>query len=144
MKIKISGPTVLMRLLFICLVVPTVTTQAQNIQTDKIQWNATSLNDLNHNTVVASAPCQFVTTGSQIDWIQGNGSYVNSFTIISTSGTWSDLTKSGSVVSSVKSNSLTGQITVARDNNGITIKLVLSGGTNPIGILYTISTFEKL
>jgi len=117
---------------------------AQNIQTDKIQWNATGFTDLNHNTVVNNAPCQFISTGNQIDWVQGDGSYVNSFAVLTTSGTWPDLSKSGSIILSVKADVLTGDITLSRDSNGITIKLVLAGGTNPINIVYAISMIEKL
>jgi hypothetical protein len=118
--------------------------QSSIIKTDQIQWNATGFTDLVHNTLVANTPCQFKTSSTQIDWIQGNGSYVNSFSIIGTSGTWVDLTQAGSIAMSVSGSGLTGTITFSRDQNGITIKVELSGGTDSISNLYTISTFEKL
>jgi len=115
----------------------------QNLLTDNILWTATTLSDLNHNTTV-NAPCQFKTMGAQIDWIQGNGSYITSFSVQNTSGAWPDVSKSGSVIFSVTSDGLTGNMTWTRDSSGLSVKLVLSGGTDPINILYTISTFQKL
>ena len=120
-----------------------VSANGQNIQTDNVKWNASGLTDLNAN-VTTTNECHFITTGKQVDWVQAKGSYVNSFTVLSTSGTWPELVKFGSVVFSVKSDVLTGTITFARDNNGISIKLVLAGGTFPINILYTVTTIEKL
>jgi hypothetical protein len=117
--------------------------QSPNILADKIQWNATGFKDLNSNTVVAT-PCQFISTASQINWVQGNGTYTETFTISGANGPWPDLNQPGSIIFSVSQASLNGTITFSKSSSGITIKLVLTGGTSPINILYTISTFEKL
>jgi hypothetical protein len=144
MKTNANTTYMLKRLLVVWCLGLAMPTQAQNILSDKIQWNTSTLTDLNHNKTESSTTCQFVTSGNQINWVQGSGSYIVSFTMTGTSGAWSDLTKPGSVNFSVISGALTGTITFSKDTSGTSIKLVLSGGTNPISILYTISTFEKL
>lgn len=116
---------------------------AQNILTDKIQWNATNCTDLNSNAVV-NTPCQIITNGDRtVDWVQQDGGYVNTFSVTRASGAWTDLSQSGSIAYTIELDSLTGEITFSKDNDGITIKLVLTGGTYPINILYKVSTIEK-
>ncbi|HLZ15411.1 MAG TPA: hypothetical protein VKQ08_00125, partial [Cyclobacteriaceae bacterium] len=46
------------------------TASGQSISADTLQWNATGFTDLNHNTVVSNAPCQFISYGNQkVDWV---------------------------------------------------------------------------
>lgn len=117
--------------------------EAQNILTDKIEWNATNCTDLNSNTVVNTSS-RIITSGDRtVDWVQQDGGYVNTFSVTRASGAWTDLSQSGSIAYAIERDSLTGEITFSRDHNGITIKLVLTGGTYPINILYKVSTIEK-
>lgn len=117
--------------------------KAQNILTDKIQWNATNCTDLNSNTVV-NRSSQIITNGDRtVDWVQQDGGYVNTFSVTYASGAWTDLSQSGSIAYAIERDSLTGEITFSKDNDGITIKLVLMGGTYPINILYKVSTIER-
>jgi hypothetical protein len=129
--------------LIMCCLVLTLTTHAQNIKTDKIQWNASGFTDLIHKAEASGAACQFITTGSKIDWIQDHGNYIQSFTVVNTTGNWDDINKSGSIVFAVKSDELAGEISFQRGTKGLDLQIVLSGSTSPIEILYQISSIEK-
>jgi hypothetical protein len=136
----------MMRILLACsALLLTFSVRAQNItiQSDSIQWNATSFTDnLSHETY--DMPCQFVSNGNQkIEWIQKSGTYVSTYTVGSTSGTWTDPNTNGSITYSISRNNVSGQLTITKTDQGISIRLSLNSPSGPIDNTYTISTFEK-
>lgn len=119
--------------------------QAQDILTDEIQWNASGFTDVLSGAVVEDAPCIFRTHGDQgIDWVQGDGTFVSTFSVTATSGSWPDLTEFGSIEFQGTLDGLSGTITISRSSLGMKIDLVLIGGSADVNNSYVISSFALL
>jgi hypothetical protein len=137
----------MMRILLACsALLLTLSVRAQNnitIQTDSIQWNATSFTD-NLSQETYDMPCQFITNGAgKIEWIQKNGTYITSYTVNNTTGTWVDPGTNGSITYSISRNKVSGELAITRTDQNVTIHLYLNSPSGPIDNTYTISTFEK-
>ena len=117
--------------------------QTPNIQTDTLQWNASGFTDnISQETITKS--CQFITYGDQkIEWVQKNGTYISTYSINSLSSSWPDLNTNGSLTYSISRNTVTGQLTITRTDQVITIRLNLTSPSGNIDNTYTVSTFEK-
>jgi hypothetical protein len=120
--------------------------QAQSITSDTLRWNASGFKDLVSNEVVNGVTSQFITYGNQkIEWLQGGGSFVSTFTITATSGTWSNISNTGSMTYSISGEQLTGQMTFVRSVSGVTVELTFTTGTtSTIHHSYTITSIDTL
>jgi hypothetical protein len=120
--------------------------KAQSITTDTLRWNASGFKDLVSNEVVNGVASQFISYGNQkIEWVQGGGSFVSTFTITATSGAWSNVSNTGSTTYSITGEQLTGQMTFERSATGVTVQLIFTtGSTSTIQHSYTITTIDTL
>ncbi len=119
--------------------------QAQSVTTQTLRWNASGFKDLVSGETVAVAS-QFVTYGQQqVEWVQGNGSFISTYTITSVTGSWANVNNDGSIVYNIAGNELTGQLTFARTTTGILVQLTFtSGTTSTIQHSYTITSIDTL
>jgi hypothetical protein len=147
LKIKQIITTLAMKTYFIfILCLTSYTLKAQSITSDTLRWNASGFKDLVSNEVVNGVTSQFITYGNQkIEWVQGGGSFVSTFTITSTSGTWSNISNTGSMTYSISGEQLTGQMTFVRSVSGVTVELTFTTGTtSTIHHSYTITSIDTL
>jgi len=115
---------------------------AQNIESDTIQWNSTNFVDLLADNTAVAVPCQFITKGiSSLEWVQANGSYICTMQITSKDGSWTDLNNDGSITYNVTLDQIPGRVTLSRSGNSLKLLLDLNGASH-IKNEYTISGFE--
>ena len=100
---------------------------AQNMSTQKLNWSVNQLLDLNTNKS-SGYNCTFATKGNDaISWTQK--SYVTSLTVTGTSGTWTDVSKTGKVIYQVNWEGSAGTLTFERDTTGLWITIDIDQGS---------------
>jgi hypothetical protein len=135
-------------LLFIisALLTSCVFTFAQTLSiNDTLQWQVSSVRDLNYNQDIANNSV-FVTTGiSTIDWIQNDGSYTLTFTVESTAGQWDNVSTDGyREYQVIFNNTKQGSMRFSRAENTTTISLNFpENGVNTMPFTFTIANIEK-
>ncbi|HEY8933821.1 MAG TPA: hypothetical protein VIM65_01315 [Cyclobacteriaceae bacterium] len=121
-----------------------MTSYAQNILTDNLNWNATKATDkLNSGEIVYNCTLR-TNAGQSIDWIQNNGSDVYHYTITQTTGTWSSIASDGQVTFQITaSGGLTGTYIFSRSAGTITVRLTTStNGQTDLDLLFSISDVQ--
>jgi hypothetical protein len=99
---------------------------AQDMATTPLRWVTAEAENLNNNDKFAYS-CAFVSSPTQIRWEQKNGTRVNTFTITSATGTWSNVALQGKRSLTIKEGSQEGTITFEKTSIGTTITLIFSG-----------------
>ena len=131
-------------LVLLCLTIASqpLCAQSPSITSDTLRWNASGFTDKLANVTVNKG-CQFITYGnSKADWVQGN--YIITFNVSSVSTSWQDLNANGKATYTISNEDVSGQLIISRTNSGLSIQLKLTGGTDDINNLYTVTTFDKL
>jgi hypothetical protein len=100
--------------------------KGQDILQVNLRWNSGSTINLKANES-SNYSCTFISSSSEIQWLQKNGTRVKHFAITSVSGTWSDITTNGSVVFQVTEGSIPGVITIAKNGEGTSVTLDFTG-----------------
>src|SRR5687768_5911874 len=104
-------------LLFTILIVAQSTVSGQDILQANLKWISNSTTNLKNNEQF-SYNCFFKTTGSQtISWFQKNGTVETTFSIVSTTGSWSNVLENGSISFSVTRDGSAGSIVFSRVDN---------------------------
>lgn len=88
---------------------------AQNPKTDPLRWELGQGVDLKSNKSFSYSG-SLQTSSSGVQWTQKNTS--SSFSVISASGTWSDITKNGRLQFDVESEGSSGTLTFERKSSG--------------------------
>lgn len=99
---------------------------AQDMATTPLRWVTAEAENLNNNDKF-SYSCAFVSSPTHIRWEQKNGTRVNTFTITSATGTWSNVALQGKRTFTIEDGSLQGTVTFERTSLGTTITLIFSG-----------------
>ena len=101
-------------------------TFCQNIKNERLKWTVSGLSDLRTNES-ADYRCTFISDGSDnIQWIQKNGSFINTLKVIGTNGTWDDVKEDGQITFTISFNDEGGTIRFKRSDSAIEIVLDLS------------------
>jgi hypothetical protein len=122
--------------------------QSISIAHDTITWNAASLTDQNTN-VSEPTNCRFITYGNhRLEWIQGDGNYITSWSITGFGGDWADVAVPGTISCNLSNSenglSITGQAIFKRSTSSLTIQLLINGASfSDINLSYNISSYEK-
>jgi len=119
---------------------------AQSPVSDNISWKSEVLFD---STDRASMP--FVSefrvypSKRKIDWMQGNNSYVTTFSINATQGQWPDLKSDGKVSFAVSYFGKSGRLVIERSGGLTRIGLCITeGGKNLLPLSFTINSISTL
>ena len=103
--------------------------QAQDMNSSKLSWVVTQLND-EKTQMATSYNCVFETDGKQnIFWKQGSGSYTVTMIVTRVNGSWPDIKAIGKVEYEISMEGETGTLTFERLTAGVFITLDL-GGSN--------------
>ncbi len=112
-------------ILFFLLTSYSITTWSQNIVTDTLVWNSTSAVN-QQDTSTLNYTCSFATTAlTNVDWIQAGGKHVSHFSVNSTDGQWTDVSKDGQLTYDVSNGAVTGVITFSRSGGVLSVHLKL-------------------
>jgi hypothetical protein len=126
----------------ILVVVQSRVVSAQDILQANLKWTSSSTTNLKNNEQF-SYNCFFKTTGSQtIRWFQKNGTVETTFSIVSTTGSWSNILGNGSISFSVTRDGSAGSIVFSRADNYITV--TLDFGEQGIQQRFVIETIQPL
>lgn len=116
---------------------------AQNIKTDKLEWSTSGFKD-NSSGDEFSLESSFVTDGfKKITWIQDSGKSKVEWSIVSTEGSWTNLSQEGSVKLRFSDNQVNGVLSIRRTDGVFHIDLEVSGGTDNIKLTYHVSGVKK-
>jgi hypothetical protein len=107
-------------------------TYAQNITISPLRWLSTETTNLKNNERF-SHTCAFVSTPTNIRWVQKNGAYVNDFSIVSVNGNWQNVAANGRIEYKVEKGKTKGLAVFERTAAGISVTLDFSQ-TGPNGI----------
>jgi hypothetical protein len=103
----------------------TISLKAQDIKTSTLSWSSNRTVNLK-NEDYFNYSCIFKTTPTAIDWVQKGGAYITRYQIISTEGTWTDITKPGKVTYQVKRDDMPGTLIFERNEVEITVTIDFS------------------
>lgn len=110
--------------LVVCLLV-CVFCNAQNIETENLRWKVSYVDNVNTGERVSFSNGQLVSYGAEkVEWHNEDSSIKNIFLVNKTSGSWSNISESGSIVYQVKDGSRIGTLTFERLTNDIIVRLV--------------------
>jgi hypothetical protein len=110
--------------LVVCLLV-CVFCNAQNIETENLRWKVSYVDNVNAGERVSFSNGQLVSYGAEkVEWHNDDSSIKNIFLVNKTSGSWSNISESGSIVYQVKDGSRIGTLTFERLTNDIMVRLV--------------------
>ena len=112
--------------------------QAQDLNSLKLSWVVTQLNDVKTQKA-ASYNCVFETNGKQnIFWKQGGGNYTVTMLVTNVSGFWPDVKTVGKVEYEISIDGERGTLTFERATSGVFITLDSPGS----GIHHTYSVSQ--
>ncbi len=97
-------------------------TMGQDILQTNLRWNSASTINLKTNES-SSYSCSFISSSSEIQWLQKNGTRVKHFAVTSTSGSWLNISTNGTISFQVTEGSIAGVITIAKDGEGTSVTL---------------------
>lgn len=115
---------------------------SQDIKSTSITWTVNQLNDLSTGKI-ATYWCLFKTSsGQSIVWEQAKGYTIN-FDVVSTTGSWTNVSTSGKVTYNVTSDGDDGTIIFEKDQTGVYITLDWAQGSGDrLRRKYTVANVE--
>lgn len=96
--------------------------QGQDISTASLRWTSTSTVDLKTNEP-SDYSCAFISSPTEIQWLQKNGQSVKHFAITGTVGSWSTISEPGTVTFQVSEGTTTGTIVFSKSATGTVVTL---------------------
>jgi hypothetical protein len=117
--------------------------QTISIGQDTITWEIDELNDLARDTTEVFH-CKFITTPTGIKWLQKNDGFINNFSVVSTSGSWGNLSLNGSYTFNVSFHEQTGKLSFERVDGLMHITMsFLEAGSNKMPYSFRVSNYTK-
>jgi hypothetical protein len=117
--------------------------QETSIARDTIVWQVDQLTDLAANTSEVFH-CKFVTTPTDIEWLQKSDSFSNNFSVLNTEGSWNDLSNDGRYTFHVSFNGENGNLYFERVNGIVQITMsFIDGEKNKMPYLFRVSNYSK-
>lgn len=121
----------------------TISVSAQTSGTDTLRWSVSGFTDLNNTTQVVGAS-EFVIRGSNsITWVQNNGNFTVNWNILSTTGSWPDMSLNGSQTFSFADDHVQGTLITSRSQEGLSIELSMTGGPSPFHLKFSVINVTK-
>lgn len=116
---------------------------AQDIKTEVLKWSSEEFLEEEKNSFF-DHESYFLTHGSDsVIWYQKQGTYVNTFEVTSVEGSWSDVSKKGSIIYHIRFNDKSGFFKFQRDGDWIAIQVELSAlWGNGSRKVFTVSSIE--
>jgi len=96
-----------------------------------LTWNYTRLYNGRNQEELTTAGQLVSYPAQKIDWVQNNGAYTDSYTITGVSGSWGDVSATGSITFLVQWGTSTGTFVFTRDANGLVGELTLANPNRP-------------
>lgn len=117
--------TLMKNLLSLVFCISTFVAVGQDVSNAKLRWVANQSESLKTNEQF-SYDCAFVSSAGQIRWEQKNNTRVTIFSIVSTTGNWTDVSQNGRIEYVVRDGSSKGVIIFERNGTGLFITLDFS------------------
>lgn len=115
------------RSIFPLIILVCFSAHAQDIMKSRVIWTVSGAENLKTSERLDYA-CRFVSDGTTIKWLQKNQSRETLFTIVSTEGSWSNVTRVGEITFKVsKADGTTGTLRFTKEGAGGIILLDFSG-----------------
>jgi hypothetical protein len=96
----------------------------QNIRTETISWNVTTTFNATIGEQVEENS-MIVSYADHIEWKTANGTVKDSFTILETNGSWTDIGSNGQIIFEVDKQGRRGTIQFTKAASGISIRFIL-------------------
>jgi hypothetical protein len=117
--------------------------QTISIAQDTITWEIDELTDLAKDTTEVFH-CKFITTPTGIKWLQKNDGFINNFSVVSTSGSWENLSLNGNYTFHVSFQDQTGTLSFERVGGLLHVTMsFLDGGKNKMPYSFRVSNYAK-
>ncbi len=121
-----------------------VTGKAQNIQASVIKWSSEEFLEEEKNAYVEHESYFISYGGDSVQWFQKAGSYIKTLKVTEVEGSWSDISKEGSIIYKVHVDGNTGSLKFQRDGDLVSISMELEWTPGiTTGKVFTVSSFEN-
>ncbi|HRJ28611.1 MAG TPA: hypothetical protein PLV21_07650 [Cyclobacteriaceae bacterium] len=131
--------------IFILTLLAYVPASAQSMHNTVLRWTSDKAENLKNSEEFQFASI-FITSPTDVKWLQKNRQHTTVFSIVSAEGRWSDISKDGKLLLHVseKGNGSTGSILLERTGQIVTISLDFSGlGPNAMKQKFRVTDVQK-
>jgi hypothetical protein len=100
--------------------------QAQNITSATLNWQASSVTEVNTGDILSAGGDKIISHGStSVEWKDSQGNVKYTYAVNTVNGTWSNVSNNGSIIYQVTTGGKAGTIAFIRSDSEITIRILL-------------------